>query len=49
MENIIDMVLEQIQEDVEAGDLTAIQELLSKVPMTDLQAFLPEERWAEFG
>ena len=40
---IIEQVLEQIVEDVEIGDLTAIEELLYTVPVEQLLAYLPEE------
>ena len=41
-EVLIDKVLIQIQNDLEAGDLTAVQELLSFVPLVNLIGFLPE-------
>jgi hypothetical protein len=40
--NLIDRVLEQIQKDIEDGDLTAIEELLTYVPYTYLTNYLPE-------
>lgn len=42
-EELIELAIEQIVADVEAGDLTAIEELLSAVPIENLKAFLPEE------
>lgn len=39
---LIDMVLEQIENDVNAGDLTAIEVLLNAVPETALKSFLSE-------
>jgi hypothetical protein len=39
----IELALEQIVRDVEAGDLSAIEELLKFVPEKNLIAFLPEE------
>jgi hypothetical protein len=39
----IELALEQIVKDVEAGDLSAIEELLKFVPEKNLIAFLPEE------
>ena len=39
---VIDKVLIQIQNDLEAGDLTAVEELLSFVPLVNLIGFLPE-------
>ena len=40
---IVDQVLDQIVEDVEIGDLTAIEELLRAVPIEQLIAYLPED------
>ena len=42
MENIIDQVIEQIQRDIEAGDHTAIAELLECIPLNILKGFLSE-------
>lgn len=39
---IIDKVLEQIKEDVECGDVTAIEELLKSCPEESLTNYLPE-------
>jgi hypothetical protein len=39
----VELALEQIVRDVEAGDLSAIEELLKFVPEKNLIAFLPEE------
>jgi hypothetical protein len=44
LEHLIDRVLDQIVKDVEAGDLTAIQELLFNIPEKELEAYLPEEK-----
>ena len=43
---VIDLVLEQIKKDIAIGDVTAIEELLTSVPMENLVAYLPEEVWA---
>jgi hypothetical protein len=43
-EELINLVLAQIVEDVEGGDLTAIEELLKPMPTDTLLAFLPEEQ-----
>lgn len=40
--SLIDRVLDQIQEDVEIGDLTAIEEMLKLVPTEVLVNYLPE-------
>lgn len=42
-QELIDKVLEQIVRDVEAGDLTAIEELIADIPDDKAQHFLPEE------
>lgn len=39
---LIDAVLEQIKADVEAGDMTAIEELIANLPADVLMNFLPE-------
>ena len=49
MQDLIDAVLDQIQEDVNNGDMTAIEELLGNVDKKDLVAFLSEEKQADFG
>ncbi len=40
---LVDKVLEQIKKDVEAGDMTAIEELLGDVSEKNLRSFLSEE------
>jgi hypothetical protein len=45
----MDAVIAQIQEDVNNGDVTAIEELLGNVSKKDLVAFLSEEKQAEIG
>lgn len=40
--SLVDRVLEQIVEDVNIGDLTAIEEMLKLVPTEVLVNFLPE-------
>jgi hypothetical protein len=40
--NLIDAALDQIRKDVEAGDFSAIEELLAFVPKDKLKEFLPE-------
>ena len=42
---VIDLVIEQIKKDIEAGDVTAIEELLTAVPMDSLVGYLPENTW----
>jgi hypothetical protein len=40
---LIAVVIEQIKQDIAKGDVTAIEELLMRVPMTDLEGYLSEE------
>jgi hypothetical protein len=40
---LIDLVIEQIKNDFELGDYTALVELLGVVPRENLIAYLPEE------
>ena len=40
---LLDKVLEQIKKDVEAGDMTAIEELLGEISEKNLRSFLSEE------
>ena len=40
---LIDAVLEQVVDDVQDGDLTALQELLVYCPVDALKQYLPEE------
>jgi len=42
-DELIDSVIEQIKNDIELGDYTAIVELLLSVPRTALISYLPEE------
>ena len=42
MDNLIDLVLKQIQDDVDSNDLTALEELLKRVPAQVLKSYLPE-------
>ena len=42
-ERLIEFVIEQIQEDVDKGDLTAIEQLLKGCERRDLESYLPEE------
>jgi hypothetical protein len=43
MTTVIDAVIDQIQLDIVNGDLTALEELLKRVPVQVLQSYLPEE------
>jgi phage gp29-like protein len=42
---LMDKVLEQIVKDIEAGDVTAIAELIADIPDDKAMHFLPEEQW----
>jgi hypothetical protein len=42
---VIDLVIEQIKQDIEAGDVTAIEELIADIPDDKAMHFLPEEQW----
>ena len=42
MDNLIDKVIEQIILDVEAGDISAVTELLEHLPLNLLKGFLSE-------
>jgi phage gp29-like protein len=42
---LMDKVLEQIVKDIEAGDVTAIAELIADIPDDKAIHFLPEEQW----
>lgn len=42
MDNLIDLVIRQIQDDVDSGDVTALEELLKRVPAKVLESYLPE-------
>jgi hypothetical protein len=48
MQALIDRVIEEIKNDILAGDLTAIDELLKFIPKENLISFLPEEEWERF-
>ena len=44
-EGLIDRVLAQIVKDVKQGDLTAIEEMIMRLPHHRLVAYLPEDQW----
>ena len=46
-QQLIDHVLDQIIDDVYAGDLTAVEELLRSVPEDLLVGYLPEDSVCE--
>jgi hypothetical protein len=42
-DELLDRVFVELRRDIELGDYTAIEELLSAVPDAILEAYLPEE------
>ena len=48
MSKLIDRVIEVIQNDINGGDFTVIDELLSFVPRKCLIGYLPEEEWVQY-
>ena len=47
-DNLIDTVIGEIKRDIEAGDVSAIWEMLSHCPTEQLIQYLPEEKWKDF-
>jgi hypothetical protein len=45
---LIERIVEEIKQDINNGDVTALEELLSFVPKENLIAYLPEEEWERF-
>jgi hypothetical protein len=44
---LVELAVENIRKDLMAGDITAIHELLMKIPTDLLEAFCPEEEVEE--
>ena len=44
MSDLIDKVLQQMQRDFDAQDITAIEEVLTHVPKKYLEGYLPKEK-----
>ena len=42
MQELVDKVIGQIQLDIDSGDVTALEELLKRVPAKVLESYLPE-------
>ena len=42
MQELVDKVIGQIQLDIDSGDVTALEELLKRVPTKVLESYLPE-------
>ena len=47
-QDLIETVVKQIITDVHCGDVEAIEELLTFVPIENIIAYLPEEDWRKF-
>lgn len=45
---LVDECIEQIKSDIEEGDVTALDELLKRLPWEILKHFLPEDQWKNF-
>jgi hypothetical protein len=45
---LVDVVLKQIVDDVLFGDMTAVEELLTFVPIFNLVSYLPDETFQKF-
>jgi hypothetical protein len=45
---LIEAVVEQMKQDIAKGDVTAIEELLMRVPMDILMGYMPEKEDADF-
>ena len=46
---LLDRVVKRIETDLEQGDVSAIEELLSFIPHENLVGYLPEEEWKNFN
>jgi hypothetical protein len=46
---LLDRVVKRIELDLEQGDVSAIEELLSYCPKENLIGYLPEEEWDNFN
>lgn len=47
-QDLIDAVIEELKRDIESGDYTVLEELLSFIPSRKLIGSLPEEQWSNF-
>lgn len=47
-QKLIDRVLDFIEKDVLAGDMSAVEELIKSIPEKRLMAYLPEEEAIKF-
>lgn len=42
MQDLVDLVIGQIKLDIDSGDVTALEELLKRVPARVLESYLPD-------
>ena len=47
-QDLIELVVQQIRQDVHCGEVEAIEELLTFLPIVNLIEYLPEEDWKQF-
>lgn len=47
-QDLIETVMEQLKLDVHCGEVEAIEELLTFLPIENLIEYLPEEDWKQF-
>lgn len=47
-EDLIETVYKQIELDIHCGEVEAIEELLTFLPVVNLIEYLPEEDWKQF-
>jgi len=47
-QELIERVVEQIKQDIENGDVEAVEELLKFCPTKFLVGYLPEEEWEKY-
>lgn len=47
-EDLIETVYKQIETDINDGEIEAIEELLTFLPVENLIEYLPEEKWKQF-
>ena len=47
-QDLIETVYKQIELDVHCGEVEAIEELLTFIPLENLIEYLPEEDWKQF-
>ena len=48
-QDLIETAVKQIELDIHCGDVEALEELLTFIPVENLIAYLPEEDWKPFN